>query len=93
MIAHASRKVKEGKVVKVEVEYDEIIKRIKITGDFFLHPEDVLEKIEKGLIGLKNDASLEIIISKIQEIVDANNAFLIGVSPQSLAFVIKEAMR
>jgi len=45
----ARQKVKEGKVVKVEVEYDEVIKNIRITGDFFLHPEDILDKIEKSI--------------------------------------------
>ncbi len=58
MISHASMKVREGKLVKVEVEYDEVIRKIKITGDFFLHPEEILEKIEKSTLGLKKDASM-----------------------------------
>ncbi len=93
MIAHASRKVKEGKLVKVEVEYDEVIRKIKITGDFFLHPEDILEKIEKNILGLKKDADMETIASKIQRIVSAHGAQMIGISPESLAMVIKEALK
>lgn len=93
MIAYASRKVREGKLVKVEVEYGEVIRKIKITGDFFLHPEEILEKIEKGLLGLKKDASMETIASKIQRIVSAHGAQMIGVSPESLAMVIKEALK
>ncbi len=93
MISRASRKVKEGKVVKVEIEHDELIKRIKITGDFFLHPEDALEKIEESLPGLEKGANLETITSKIQKIVDASGAQMIGLSPESLASVIKETLK
>jgi len=93
MISHASMKVREGKLVKVEVEYDEVIRKIKITGDFFLHPEDILEKIEKGLLGLEKDASMETIASKIQKIMEAHDAQMIGMSPESLAFVIKESLK
>lgn len=93
MISHASRKVKEGKLVKVEVEYDKVIKKIKITGDFFLHPEDILEKIEKSMLGAKKDAGMEAIASKIQRIMDAHGAQMIGISPQSLALVIKKALK
>ncbi len=88
----ASRKVKEGKLVKVEVECDGFIKKIKITGDFFLHPEDILEKIEKSILGLGKDTSTEAIASRIHEITGANDAQMIGVSPESLAQVIREAL-
>ncbi len=89
----ASQKVREGKLVKVEVECNGFIKKIKITGDFFLHPEDVLEMMEKSILGLGKDASLEAIASRINEIVEANDAQMIGVSPESLALVIREALK
>ncbi len=93
MIASASQKVKEGKLVKVEVEYDRIIRRIKITGDFFLHPEDVLDRIEESMIGLEKDASIETIASIIQRIAQAHDAQMIGIGPESLASVIREALK
>ncbi len=92
MFAHASRKVKEGKIIKVEVEFDGFIRKIKITGDFFLHPEDVLENIEKSIIGLKKDTSMEAIASKIQNIIEAHDVQMIGISAESMASVIKEAL-
>lgn len=93
MISHASRKVREGKLVKVDVEYDKVIKKLKITGDFFLHPEEILEKIEKSMLGLNKNASIETIASKIQKIVKAHDAQMIGISPESMAMVIKEALK
>ena len=44
-------KVKGGKLIKCTLELDEgKIKRIKITGDFFIYPEDAIEKVDAGLI-------------------------------------------
>ena len=47
---------KLGKIVKINLSYKEesqIIQSIKITGDFFIHPEEVIEELEKGLCGIK----------------------------------------
>ncbi|MCZ7358248.1 MAG: hypothetical protein O8C66_06370 [Candidatus Methanoperedens sp.] len=93
MISSAKQKVKEGKLVKVEVEYDEYIKRLRITGDFFMHPEDMLEKIETSMVGMKKNSRVGVIVSKIQEIAEANDVQMIGVSPESLALVIREALQ
>jgi lipoate-protein ligase A len=93
MISSAKQKVKEGKLVKVEVEYEEYIKRVRITGDFFLHPEDILEKIERSMVGMKKDTDAESLTSKIQKLVEDHEAQMIGVSPGSLALVIREALK
>ena len=93
MISHAKQKVKEGKLVKVEVEYNKSITKLRITGDFFLHPEDILEKIEQSLTGLEKDVSEEAIASKIRQIAKAHDAQMIGISPGSLAHVIREALK
>ena len=91
MIAFAKKKAREGTLVKVEVEYDETIKKLNITGDFFLHPEDVLDEIEKSMIGLEKDVSFDTLVFKIHEI--AGDARMIGISPESLALVIREALK
>ncbi len=93
MISRARRKVKEGKLVKVELEYDNVVRKIKITGDFFLHPEDALEKIEEGMLDTRKDESMEAIASKVQRAMNAQCAQMIGLSPESLALVIKEALK
>jgi len=44
------------KLVKIELGYLQEsmeIKSIKITGDFFLHPEETIEKLEGSLVGVK----------------------------------------
>ena len=93
LIASSSRKVKEGKIVKVDVEFDDVITSLRITGDFFMHPEDILEDIEKSMLGLKTDVNYEILVNNICEIVNYHDAQMIGVSPESLASVIREALK
>ncbi len=93
MISQVRQKVKEGKLVKVEVEYDEVIKNVRITGDFFLHPEDILEKIEKSITGLEKTTSEENIISNIQKTIAADDVQMIGISTESIARLIKEALQ
>jgi hypothetical protein len=93
LIACSSQKVKEGKIVKVEAEFDNVITKLKISGDFFLHPEDVLDDIEESMLDLKRDVSFDTLVLKIHDIIKNYDAQMIGISPESLASVIKEALK
>ncbi len=47
---------KLGKIVKIKLAYkleSQLIHSIRITGDFFVHPEEVIEELEQGLCGVK----------------------------------------
>ena len=92
MIFQAKQKVKEGKVLKVELDCDELIRNVRITGDFFLHPEDILEEIEKSIVGLERNADIETIISNIQRALSSRDVQMIGISPESIAGLVKEAL-
>jgi lipoate---protein ligase len=49
---------KSQKLIRIMLEYDETentINWITIAGDFFLYPEEALEILEAGLIGIKLD--------------------------------------
>jgi len=51
-----TKTAKLGKIVKINLEYkkeSQVIHSIKITGDFFLHPEETIEQLEQGLCGVK----------------------------------------
>ena len=92
MMFKTKQKVKEGKVVKVEVDCDELIRNVRITGDFFLHPEDILEEIEKSMVGLKGNADEETLTSNILKVIADRDVQMIGISPGSIARLIKEAL-
>ena len=49
---------KSQKLIRIMLEYDEAentINQITIAGDFFLYPEEALETLEAGLIGIRLD--------------------------------------
>ena len=51
----ASLRTKKG-VIEVDIEVsDDYIQAIKITGDFFIYPEDAIEDFEQQLQGVKID--------------------------------------
>ena len=84
-MGRASIKVKGGKMVKAQIELDEDnrISKIKITGDFFLHPEDLIEDMERTLLGLRLDE--EELSRAIEDLMREREATLIGVKPGDIA--------
>lgn len=92
MFFQIKKKVKEGKVAKVEVECDDKIRNVRITGDFFMYPEEILEDIEKGLIGLERNENTGTIVSNIRKTTAGKDVRMIGISPESIALLIREAL-
>ena len=86
-------KVPGGKLVKIELALetaDEIkmIKDIRITGDFFMHPEDLVEELEEGLRGSK----LEDAGTKIERVLVARvDAQMIGIEGRDIVHAIELA--
>lgn len=78
-------KVKGGKMIKIQLtlENKKIIRDLRITGDFFLHPEETIEDIEKALRGCS--LSKEELVRIIKETLTSKRAVLLGASPEDLA--------
>jgi lipoate---protein ligase len=67
---------KSEKLIKILLEYEEytkIINSIKITGDFFLYPEESLDELEANLIGTKLEK--DAIKQKIEKSLNYSEAF------------------
>lgn len=91
MIGKSIYKVPEGKLVKISLEFENNkINSVKITGDFFLYPEDGLKMIEQGLAGA--ELSEQEIVKKINETVHGNNLELFGLNPEGVTKAILMAM-
>jgi len=86
----AELKVAGGKLVRVEVEVEGgVLVSVKITGDFFLHPEEAIFEVEASLKGLGTSADYASIIeSKLTEL----GAQFIGASPSDVAEAVKRAV-
>jgi len=80
------RKIPGGKLLRVSVECDgDVIRRVAINGDFFAHPEEAVESLEKALAGAR--------LPDVRRIVERELAAvkLYGVDGNSLVKAVWEA--
>ena len=83
-------KVPQGKLIKIKLWIDQnSIQKVTITGDFFLHPEICLEKIEQTLIGVS--LSEDDLSAAINSVIHDEQAILIGASSADLTNAILQA--
>ncbi|MBI1971809.1 MAG: hypothetical protein HYS53_00770 [Candidatus Aenigmarchaeota archaeon] len=81
----STEKVAGGKLLRVKVDFEERIKNVQITGDFFAHPEDIIEKIEASLGNLGLDSSEEQIREKIENVIAKTGADVVGIDAAAIA--------
>ncbi|MFB6114603.1 MAG: hypothetical protein ABEJ58_10940 [Halodesulfurarchaeum sp.] len=84
-----SVKVPDGKLVEVELMYDEVIQSVRITGDFFLEPPDARTALESAIEGHHTDANE----SELREAIERVDADLIGFDANHLVAATREALR
>lgn len=89
----ATEKVPGGKLLRIKVEYDDRINDAKITGDFFIHPEESVTEIENLLKGVSRNEEEKNISEKISQFVFWKNIQLIGLDSDAIARVLKAAMK
>ena len=78
-------KIPNGKLLKISLEYNNKNKKIldlRITGDFFIYPEESIEIIEKKLIN--TCLNEKILKDKINNIIRKNKIEFIGINPDAL---------
>ncbi len=79
------KKVLGGKLLRVTMGVsDGTISYIKVTGDFFLHPEESIKDLESGLIGEKMEK--ESLQKKMSQIL--KDSVTVGFSPTDLTNLI-----
>lgn len=78
--------------MRLDVSYDTQIENVKITGDFFLHPEDVLELIQQIIIGSRLPLQKNELIIKIEQLLADQKAEFVGVSVVDLINILDEAI-
>ncbi len=86
---HSIYKVPQGKLLKISLRYDEPSQKIhdvRITGDFFVYPEEAVELIEQGL----EDTTFERdhLKTTIEKIIRTQKIQFIGVDAEGLTQAI-----
>ena len=89
----ATRKIPGGKMVRVDTTFDEKVESVKITGDFFLHPEETLELIVNKITGNLLPLDQEKIILEIETILDQQEAQFIGANAREIVNILVEALQ
>ena len=89
----ATHKVHGGKLIRVDITHDHAaIQSIKITGDFFLHPEEALDEINELLTGAELPLQVEKLVHEITLLLEMQDAQFIGASPQDIITTLQEAL-
>lgn len=81
------RKVKGGKLVRVSVASERgMIAGVRITGDFFVHPEEALEELEKALRGAS--------VSEVRRTVECatGGVALVGLKREDIVEMVEECL-
>jgi len=76
----------------MEVDADEKVNSVRLTGDFFLHPEEALEEIERTLAGLGTKEEEKVIKEKIDALIRSKNIQMVGFSSEDIARLLKKIL-
>ena len=90
MICNAENKIKGGKLIRIKCEIKEdILNKIKFSGDFFLHPEEKLNELEELLQGMKINEINTNIINFFRK----NNVILLVIKEDDFANIFESAIK
>jgi lipoate-protein ligase A len=85
MRSQSTYKVPLGKLLKISLEFDEknnVIRNIRITGDFFAYPEEAIELLETKLRNTVIEK--ELLQEKISSIITQYHIQFIGLNAEGL---------
>ncbi|WP_240759771.1 lipoate protein ligase C-terminal domain-containing protein, partial [Phytoactinopolyspora endophytica] len=87
---HGEYKVPGGKLVVADLVVDDgVIDRATISGDFFLEPDDALERINAALIGASVGEPAVQLAARVQAALDG--AVTLGFSAGAVAAAVRRA--
>lgn len=94
MHAQLTHKTPGGKLVRLQIEYSHFdVEKVKIMGDFFLHPEESIGDLESALIHFSRDISVERLMQKMDAALAIRSAQLVGIDTRTLATLICTAIK
>jgi lipoate-protein ligase A len=88
--AAVERKVPGGKLLRMRVVEDGTV---RLTGDFFLHPEECIGALEEALSRLPSGMSEEEAAEAVAQWMEERGVQAVGFRPADLAALLGEARR
>jgi lipoate-protein ligase A len=90
---HGEYKVPGGKLVVVDFEVvDGAIAGFRLSGDFFLEPDDELETIDGAVNGMSAESDTSDIADAVRRALPSD-AVLLGFSPESVGVAVRRALK
>ncbi len=96
MQSKVTAKIEGGKLLRIELELTESgekVKAIKLTGDFFIHPEDSLQIIEKALVSTSPAIETATLSTNLQQLTSDQGIQMLGITNEAIAKTFAEAVR
>ena len=89
---HGEYKTPGGKLVAVDFEVDGgHLRDVRVTGDFFLYPEEALAVLTQALDGLPVELSESEIAERVRSAMP-RGAELLGSSPEAIGAAVRRAL-
>lgn len=89
----ATTKVAGGKLLRVKTDVDGgVLRSVSITGDFFMHPEDGVTKLEAALTGLSAKSEIGVYVSRLNDVIHSHGFELLGFSASDIAQTLHNAI-
>jgi lipoate-protein ligase A len=89
---HGEFKVPGGKLVVADLEVaDGVLQHVRISGDFFLEPDDALERIDAALTGLAADSPAAVLAARVTAAL-GDGVVMLGFSAEAVAIAVRRAL-
>lgn len=89
---HGEYKIPGGKLVVVDLEEaGGLLSRASVAGDFFLEPDDALERINASLLGLPTDSGADEIAAAVRRGLHDDDV-LFGLTAEGVAIAVRRAL-
>lgn len=79
-------------MLRIKVTFGEVVESVQLTGDFFLHPEEMVTKLEESLRGLHVASSRDLFLDRLRHSIVENRVELIGVSADDIVDTLLETL-
>jgi len=89
---HGEYKTPGGKLVVVDFDVEDgRLRNVMVTGDFFLYPEETLDRINAALEGMPADAGAEVMLEQLASAIP-EDASLVGFSPEAVVTAVQRGL-
>lgn len=93
LVKHGEYKTPGGKLVVVDFNVDDgKLCDVRVSGDFFLYPEEALDSIRGALLGLPVDADRAEIARAVTIALD-EGVEMMGFSPDAVAIAVERGLK